>query len=199
LQDIPEYENTTQAIDQRIFNNPNDELFTAIAWSDRAAVKDDYESMIRKAVENGADLDGTFAIGETPLTEAIMGGIGSPLAVKKLLELLGARSKRSANGWSPWAVCLLRFEDPAVSDRMEKIMALLSKYDTDTSDEQRIELRGAVLSQQIDQVKHFINTGADLNSPVASALPLAVLNGALKTVKLLLSSGADPEEPLNRA
>lgn len=67
-------------------------LFLAIACSDQPGMPSQVQG-IETAVQAGADLEACSERGETPLTHAIFGGMGSPKAVKKLLELGADPSK----------------------------------------------------------------------------------------------------------
>lgn len=102
---------------------PQQALFLAIAFSDRMATP--YIEVIEQAIALGAELHGLSKEGSTPLTAAILDGMGSPKAVKKLLALGADATQIDNNGWSPWAACQSRKTDRVVADEMQQIEALL--------------------------------------------------------------------------
>lgn len=102
---------------------PQQALFLAIAFSDR--MPDLYLGEIEKAVTRGASVHTVSQTGETPLTAAILDGMGSPGAVHKLLELGADATQIDNNGWCPWAACHIRKTDPVVADEMQQIETLL--------------------------------------------------------------------------
>ena len=69
--------------------NPNESLFSAIAWMDLPGVSGDFKTQIEDALENGADVNGFSEDGQTPLTVAIEGGMGSPSAVFVVFTVCG--------------------------------------------------------------------------------------------------------------
>lgn len=122
-------------LEQWEFDDPNEELFFAIAWCDRPGVSGDFPAKIRAAHARGADLDQPNEDDETPLTEAILGGMGSPGAVRALLELGADPSLRAPSGWTPWTACQDRLTDRVVRDRMEPIQMLLEASGADRTGE----------------------------------------------------------------
>jgi hypothetical protein len=137
-------------LDQWEFDDPNEEIFFAIGWCDRPGVSGDFLGKIRNAHSRGADLSGPGEDGETPLTVAILDGMGAPKVVSLLLELGADPNHRAPSGWTPWAACCSRLEDPVVSDRMEEIRDALVSHGLDRSNanppddsaETRDELQG---------------------------------------------------------
>ena len=180
-------------LDQFKFDDPNEELFFAIGWCEQPGVRGDFLAKIEHALTNGADINGFSEDGATPLTDAIEGGMGSPKAVKKLLENGADPSFRDKNGWTPWATCISRLEDNVVKDRMEKIKKLLIDCNADQSDGVLFQVRNAVINRNHEQVKQFIDQNIDLNSPLIYPLHIAVRNLDYKMVKLLLAANINPE------
>jgi hypothetical protein len=183
-------ENTFESLE---FEDPNEELFFAIAWCDRPGVSGDFLGKIRSAHARGADLDGRSDDGETPLTEAILGGTGAPKAVRVLLELGANPSRRAESGWTPWAACLSRIDDRVVSDRMEKIQALLADHDADRADERLLAFQSAVSTGDAERVRDDLEAGIDLEHPIIAPLSIAVENDDAALTKLLLEHGANVE------
>ena len=183
----------SQPLDQLEFDDPNEELFFAIAWCEQPGVSGDFISKIESALANGADINGFSEDGATPLTDAIEGGMGSHKAVKILLEKGADPSLRDKNGWTPWVSCISRIEDNVVKDRMEKIKKLLIEYKADQSDGVLIQFRDAVINRNYEQVQHYIDQNVDLNSPIVCSLSIAVRNLDVKMVKFLLSAGVNPD------
>ncbi len=179
-------------LDQFSFDDPDKELFFAIAFSDSPGVAGDYQKVINSAVENGADINGCSEDGNTPLTDAILGGMGSPKAVKQLLELGADPSLRDANGWSPWGACLWRSEDRVVAKRMQQIKVLLQEYESDQSDEVYWRLERAIKNDNAPEVQALLEQGIDINVRFTSPLTVAVHNNKVELAKLLLSHHADP-------
>ena len=179
-------------LDQFTFDDPNKELFFAIAFSDSPGVAGDFQKVIHSAIENGADINGFSEDGNTPLTEAILGGMGSPKAVKQLLELGADSSQRDENGWSPWGACLWRSEDRVVAKRMEKIKALLQEYNSDQSDEIYWRLEQAIKNNNLSEVQALLDQGVNVNVAFTSPLEVAVHNNKIEITKLLLEHHAEP-------
>jgi len=186
-------DDSEDTLDSQELENPNEELFFALAWCDRPGVSGDYIGKIRNAHSRGADLDGASEDGETPLTEAILGGMGAPSAVRVLLELGANPSRRADSGWTPWAACLERIGDPVVSDRMEEIHALLLVHGADRADERLLAFQSAVAGGDSEHVREALQQGIDLEHPIISPLSTAVGNGDLAMTKLLLEHEASPE------
>lgn len=166
------------------------ELYQAIAFSNLAGVVDS-TNQIANAQENGADLDAFFEEGETPLTEAIMGGIGSYKAVKELLRLGANPSKTDKNGWSPWNACISRLHDRIVAEEQEKIKNVLTENNASVAGEEIIYLWQAALNGDYDRVKYFLGQGVNPNSRLVCPLVTAVFSEKANLVDLLLSNGAN--------
>jgi hypothetical protein len=56
----------------------DEKLLVAIAFIDRPGISGNYIRKMELAIGNGADFDGITEDGQTPLTAAIEGGMGSP-------------------------------------------------------------------------------------------------------------------------
>ena len=166
------------------------ELYQAIAFSNLPGVADT-TNQISIAYKNGADLDAFFEDGETPLTEAIMGGIGSYKAVKELL-LLGANpNKTDKNGWSPWNACISRLHDRSVAEEQEKIKTVLTEYKANREGEEVINLWQAAQNGDYDRVKYFLEQDINPNSKLVCPLTVAVFSEKVNLVELLLSNAAN--------
>ena len=83
-------------------DKPNESLFSAIVWIDHPGMSGDFNAQMNDAIESGADVNGFSEDGQTALTAAIEGGMGSPSAVKILLQNGADPSKRDDLGWTPW-------------------------------------------------------------------------------------------------
>jgi hypothetical protein len=173
-------------------DEPLAQLYRAIAFSNQPGIPSQVHE-IETAHRNGADLDVFFETGETPLTHAILSGMGSPRAVKKLLELGADPSKRDRNGWTPWAACISQLENPVVADRMQKIRALLMDYATDQSDEIVLRLQQAVKTQNLTEAEALLKAGVDPNAPIIGPLYGAIANQDLAMIQLLLQYHANPD------
>jgi ankyrin repeat protein len=171
---------------------PNQRLFEAIAFAELPGVPSSLHK-IERAFNNGADLDGFFEYGETPLTEAIMGGMGSPDAVKELLRLGANPDVKDKNGWNPWAACIMRIDDPYTSTRMKKIKELLLESGADQTNEIFLQLQQEVVNGNISRVEELLNEGVDPDAPIICPLGCAIENEDLNMVKLLLRHNASPE------
>jgi len=172
-------------------NHPNNQLFRAIAFSDQPGVPSQVQE-IELAYRNGANLDGYSEQGETPLTYAILRGMGSPRAVKKLLELGADPSKRDRNGWTPWAACVSQLENPVVAARMQKIKVLLLGYAADQSDEIVLRLQQAVKDKNLAEAEALLKAGVDPNALIICPLNIAIANQNLAMIQLLLNYNANP-------
>lgn len=102
--------------------SPQQRLFLAIAFSDRMP---EYAEQLAECVQQGANLAAHNAQGQTPLTAAILDGMGSPVAVKTLLDLGADPHPQDANGWCPWAACQERLSDNVVKAEMQMIAEYL--------------------------------------------------------------------------
>lgn len=181
-------------LDKQEFDDPNEELFFAIAWCDRSGFIDgDFLAKIKKACTDGANLNGFSEDGETPLTASILGGMGAANAVEALLDLGADPSIKDKNGYTPWSACLSRIKDKVVMDEMLKIKSLLSKFQADQSDEKLLEFQHLVEKQELEKVKELIATGINLHSLIIGPLEIAVRNLDIEMVKLLLLSGVNVE------
>ena len=174
-------------------SDPNKDLFLAINFSEHPGIEEDYTQKIEPAVLQGADINGYSEDGETPLTSAIGGGMGSPKAVKELLRLGADPNKKDRNGWSPWTSCLMRLDDNVVRDRMHEIRAVLMQHEVDQSDGVLIELQQQTLNGNRDRVEELLQKGIDINAPIINPLVCAVSVGDQNMVELLLEHGADPD------
>lgn len=102
--------------------SPQQQLFLAIAFSDRMP---DKVAQFAECLQQGARLSAHNDQGRTPLTAAILDGMGSPLAVQTLLGLGADPRQVDANGWCPWAACQERLSDPVVAEEMQAIAEAL--------------------------------------------------------------------------
>ncbi len=180
-------------LDKIEFDDPNEELFFAIAWCEQPGVSGDFISKIKHALKNGADVNSFSEDGATPLTEAIEGGMSSSKAVKILLENGADSSLRDKNDITPWGICIARLSDNVVKDRMEKIKKLLIEYDADQSDEVFLKFTNAVMNKNYEQVQQFIDNKIDLTSQQINPLSNAVRNQDIKMMKLLIAEGVNPD------
>lgn len=105
--------------------SPQQQLFLAIAISDRMA---EMVSQFADCLQQGATLSAHNAQGHTPLTAAILDGMGSPLAVETLLALGADPQQVDANGWCPWAACQERLSDAVVAEEMQAIAEALLQW-----------------------------------------------------------------------
>ena len=183
----------TTPLDQVEFDDPNEELFFAIIWCDQPGASGDFISKIKHALAKGADINGFSEDGMTPLTEAIEGGMGSPKAVKILLENGANPSLRDQNNSSPWAICAARLSDNVVKDRMEQIKTLLIEYGADQSDEIFLQFTNAVKNKEYKNVQEFIDNKIDVNDLQMNPLRAAIQNLDVKMMKLLLDAGTHPD------
>jgi ankyrin repeat protein len=169
----------------------NTELFRAIACSDQPGIPSQVQE-IENVYHQGADLNGFSEDGQTPLTYAILGGMGSPRAVKKLLELGADPSQRDGNGWTPWSACISQIENPVLTDRMQKIKTLLLDYAADQFDEIVLRLQQAVQEQNLAEAEALLKSGVDPNAPIIDPLYVAIAQQDLAMVQLLLRYNANP-------
>lgn len=180
-------------LDEWSFDDPNEELFFAIGWCDRTGVSGDFVTKIEKACANGADINSFSEDGNTPLTEAILGGMGAPKAVQKLLRLGADPSKRDKNGCSPWIACLQRIDDRVVEDRMLNIKKQLIEYKADRSDEILLQFQNAVKNNDESAVRELLAQGVNVHSPIIDSLGIAVNHEDIEMIKLLLAHQAKPD------
>ena len=159
------------------------QLFMAIAFSNIEGIE--------KACTNGADLDGFFEDGETPLTEAILGGMGNYEAVKELIRLGSNPNLKDRNGWTPWNACLSRLQDQVVKEEQEQIYELLEEHGASREGEEIIYLWRYSLDGDIDNVRSLLESGVNPNSNLVCPLSVAVMSGNIELVELLLLKGAN--------
>jgi len=162
--------------------NAQQQLFLAITFSN---TKD-----IEQAISQGADINGLVNEGNTALTEAILGGMGSPEAVKELLRLGANPDKEDGNGWTPWNACLSRLHDRVVEDEQREIQELLSNYNAKTDGEETVYLWRHALNGSLQEVGKMLEEGVSPNSNLVSILEVAVLSRNVELVQLLLDHGA---------
>lgn len=172
--------------------DPRERLFLAIAFVDQPGITMDAEE-IDKAIADGADRDGYTEDGKTPLTSAILGGMGSPTAVDRLLGLGADPSKRDKDGWSPWAACIMQLDNPVVADNMQKIRTMLVEAEADRSDEIFIELEVAARERDQSKVEELLKQGVDPNAPIISPLACAIDNEDISMMDLLFKYNASPD------
>ncbi len=183
--------------------SPQERLLLAVAFIDHPGVTVDAVEF-DKAVSDGADPNGTDEDGNTPLTNAILGGEGSPTAVKKLLDLGADPSKRDKNGWTPWSSCVTQLSNPVVADNMNKIRETLLENEADQSDDVVLELQSVVEARNYDRAEELLKQGVDPNTPIISPLAFAIGNDDSSMMDLLLRyktspDGADSETHLMKA
>jgi len=173
-------------------DDPNELLFFAIGFSQLPGVESQL-GQIAVAVGNGADIEGFDENGRTPLTHAIESGMGSPKAVKTLLGLGADPSARDKNGWTPWALCLSKLDNPVLAKRVQKIRELLEASGAVRGDEVLIEFDQAVGAQDQEKVKQMLGDGINVNAPIISPVWRAIDNGDLGMMNVLLGYGAKPD------
>ncbi len=159
------------------------QLFMAVAFSSIPEIE--------VAHSNGADLDGFFEEGETPLTEAILGGTGNPEAVKELLRLGANPDKKDRNGWTPWNACLSLLHNRVVKEKQEQIQKLLAEHNASHEGEEIIYLWRYSMDGDIDNVRLLLEGGVNPYSNLVCPLSVAVMSGNLEIVELLLLNGAN--------
>jgi ankyrin repeat protein len=178
-------------------DKPNESLFSAIAWIDHPGMNGDFKAQMEDAIESGADVNGFSEDGQTALTAAIEGGMGSPSAVKILLQHGADPDKRDNLGWTPWGTCLSRIEDRVVAEEMGVIKSLLKEANADRSDEVYLSFQKSLLDGDLDAVKNYLNEGLDPNNLMIRPLGCAIYGQHIEIVKLLLIAGAEVEADSN--
>jgi len=174
------------------FDNPTEQLFFAIAFVDHAGVNGDFVTQINAAIEAGADINALNEDGATPLSEAIAGGMGSPTAVKILLELCADPNLRDQGGWSPSGICYSRSKDNVVAKNMAKIRALLEAYENiDRSDERYVDFEQAAVAGDLETIQQLMEQGLDLTSKLTDPLAIAVRESNIELAQLFIKTGCD--------
>lgn len=168
-----------------------DRLFFAIAFSEHSDTP--HLQHIQQHLAAGLAPDVYSKAGQTPLTAAILGGMGSPKAVNILLEHGANPSWRDQQGFTPWAAMRSRYSDVVVADRMAKIKRLLEAYQADSSDEIFFVLQEAVQHGDLRQVEELLKQGVNPNQALINPLAVAVSKQDIKMVELLLSYQANTE------
>ncbi len=151
--------------------------------------------LIREAHAEGMDLDAEVpnTDGRTPLTEAILGGMGEPEAVRTLIELGADPDRRDGNGWSPWLACISREGDRVVAEEMGEIREILEQAGASTEDQARFDLYQAACDGDIDRVRELLDDGVSAECPQLCPLGAAVGIGHIDLVRFLLDRGAPVE------
>ncbi len=172
----------------------DEQLFHAIAFADLPGVPSTAKQ-IAPAVAAGADLNGILKDGQTPLTYAITSGMGSPKAVRILLELGADPSRRDANGWTPWGIAArcLQQSDATVAERMRKIVDLLDQHGASHADEVLLTLEQAMVERNKDLLLELFANGVDVNDRAIRPLELAVETRDAGMVRFILEQGATPD------
>ena len=171
---------------------PQQRLHFALSFADHPGVTIDPEE-IDKAIADGADPNGLDEDGRTPLTEAILGGEGSPTAVKRLLALGADPSKRDKNGWSPWAACVMQLDNPVVMHNMKRIHEMLVERHADRSDDIVLELGNAAREGDHTRVEELLQQGVDPNAKIISPMGFAIDNDDMAMIDLLFRYNASPD------
>ena len=165
---------------------PQEALFIGVAFAK--------EDAVRAAVAVGASLSARNDSGRTPLTEAILGGMGDSRIVDVLLELGADPDLKDAEGWSPWIACLSRLDDPVVASRQRRIHALLEKAGASRSDEAAFALYQAVCAGDIARVRALLGTMLPEPWPL-SPRSAAVGCNRIEILRLLDEAVIDSEAP----
>ncbi len=165
-------------------------LMMTIAFSDRGASTDGIEEAFRA----GADLNAIDEDGRTPLTEAVLGGMGSPKAVEELLRLGADPNLEDRNGWTPWTAnrMMLGDESPVVKEVQERIQGLLEAHDASHAGEEILALAGHVLAGDLDEVRRLLEAGVPVN-PQNLCLLTHAIGGSLEMARALIEAGAQIE------
>lgn len=169
------------------FEEAQESLFFAVYFFDRQ--RKTSADTVRKAIAEGADINGYDNDGDTPLTAAIAGGEGSPAAVELLLELGANPDLRNRQGYTPWGICLERLGDPVVEEKMAKIKETLSPHVNDRSDEQISDLEDAINNRDITRIRQLLQSMNVGTLKAFSPLTYAVDTGNLEVTRFLLKSG----------
>lgn len=164
---------------------PEIKLLNGVAFGDA--------SLIREAHAEGVDLNACFENGATPLTEAILGGMGEPEAVRTLLELGADPSRVDTNGNTPWLGCLSRLDDRVVAEEQREIKEILEEAGASREGEEQFTLYDMACKGDLDGVRRLLDEGASPVFPPLCPLGAAAGSGHLAVAGLLLERGANPE------
>jgi|GEM_PF-2465990 len=165
---------------------PQEALFIGVAFGK--------EDAVRAAAAAGASLAARNDSGRTPLTEAILGGMGSAGIVGVLLDLGADPDLKDSEGWSPWIACLSRLDDPVVASRQRRIQTLLEKAGASRADESAFALYQAVCAGDVDRVRALIGIALPESWPL-SPRSAAVGCDRIEILRMLDEAGIDPEAP----
>jgi len=164
---------------------PEIKLLNGVAFGD--------VNLIREAHAEGVDLEACFENGHTPLTEAILGGMGEPEAVRTLLELGADPDRRDAKGNTPWLGCLSRLDDRVVAEEQQEIQGILEEAGASREGEEQFALYDLARKGDLDGVRHLLDKGTKPVFPPLCPLGAAAGSGHLAVAELLLERGANPE------
>lgn len=151
--------------------------------------------LIRQAHEEGVDLDDELPDfdGRTPLTEAILGGMGEPEAVRALIELGADASRPDGRGCTPWLACISRADDRVVAEEMAEIGEILEQAGASREQQGVFDLWDMARRGDVDGVRALLEAGQSPVSRELCPLGAAVGAGHLEVAELLLERGAPPD------
>jgi ankyrin repeat protein len=147
---------------------------------------------IREAHEEGADLDAELpdSDGRTPLTEAILGGMGEPEAVRALIELGADPGLPDGRGCTPWLACISRADDRVVAEEMAEIREILEQAGASTAQQGVFDLWDCARRGDLEGVRSLLEAGQGPVSRELCPLGAAVGAGHVEIAKMLLDHGA---------
>ncbi len=151
--------------------------------------------LLREAHEEGVDLDAVLpdSEGRTPMTEAILGGMGEPDAVRALIEFGADPSRPDGRGCTPWLACISRTDDRVVAEEMAEIREILEQAGASTAQQGVFDLWDRARRGDINGVRAMLDAGQSPVSRELCPLGAAVGMGHVEVAELLLEHGAPPD------
>lgn len=165
--------------------SPQQQLFLGVAFNN--------PEMVREGLVAGADPEAALENGHTLVTEAILGGMGAPEALRLLIEHGVDLGRADANGVTPWMACLSREGDRVVAEEMAEIRQMLEAAGASKEGQVHEHLTTAAAEGDLETVRRLIEEeGVPANAGPYDPVGAAAGCNQPDVARYLLTNGWSP-------